>query len=583
MLRLKTPEGSTDFRSLQMKIFPPWYLSPLAIYIYVFLLIGLIFISTYIIRIRLKEKKAKEKISYFINIAHDLKTPLTLIKAPLTKLVSNNKLDIRDKKYLNMAVNNAEKINSYFNQLLDFQRSDMNKMELNPVKSDLIAHMKEIGLNFQPLFSEMNLDFKILTEESTFEFYYDREIIEKIFHNLLSNAVKYTPSNGKIRLKIRMKNTECIIKVCDNGIGIPARQQKQIFKRYFRATNAIQSYKSGTGVGLMLVKQLVDLVGGKISFISNEGAGTEFIVTLRIHNSPQQNRATEEKPREYVSVFQVERDVNEEYAQIHNSNSETKNSGSRSKILIAEDNQEMRNLLFDSFKEDFHVITANNGMNALNAAKKYDISLVISDIMMPEMDGRVLCNELKNNPDTCHIPVILLTALSDKDYRIEGYESGADDYIEKPFDINVLRCRMDNLIASRKVLRDKFLMEEGKDIPPEFERANDYEDDFILRAKKLIEDNIENPDFTIDDFSSEMMVSRSLLYRKIKAKTDLSPIEFLTYSRMRYATKLLQNTQLSIKEISYKCGFSDPRYFSTIFKKHFNTTPTSFFKKELES
>jgi signal transduction histidine kinase/DNA-binding response OmpR family regulator/ligand-binding sensor domain-containing protein len=574
-LRLATPEGSADYREIHVKVLPSWWFSPFAVLLYAITILTILFILAFLLKIRFKEKKAKEKISFFINIAHDLKTPLALIKTPLTSLVNNNVLNERDGKYVKMALSNAEKINNYFNQLLDFQKSDMGKMRVDLQRHDLLEQLKEIGKNFEPLFQENKLDFIILSEEEEIEFFYDREILDKIFQNLLSNAVKYTLANGKIRVQVGIDDRDCVVRIIDTGIGIPLREQRQVFKRYFRASNAAKTFKCGTGVGLMLVRQLVELTGGQVSFVSKEGVGTEFLVRLPLRHSRQpvyQDGFHEKKLAELLSF----KPVNEVVFRARNEFSDKNGSTDFLRILVVDDNQDLRELLYDSFKDEYLVEIAANGKEALSKARNSNVSLVISDIMMPEMDGRMLCHELKNDIQTCHIPVILLTALTERDYWIEGYESGADDYIEKPFDVDVLQSRVKNLLKSRKTLREKYLMYGRPDehiLPSTEENADEL---FLKKAYQLIKDNIDNTEFSIDDFSGAMMVSRSLLYRKIKSLTDLSPIEYLTYIRMRYASNLLKTRQFTIKEISYRSGFSDPRYFSTLFKKHFSKTPSEF-------
>jgi DNA-binding response OmpR family regulator len=448
-------------------------------------------------------------------------------------------------------------------------------MQVNLQRHDLMTQLKEIGKDFEPLFQENNLDFKILSEEEMIEFFYDREIVDKIFHNLISNSVKYTLANGKIRVQIRIRGEDCIIAIIDNGIGIPFREQRQVFKRYFRASNAAKTLKGGTGVGLMLVRQLVELSGGQISFSSKEDVGTEFTVKLRMLYS-RQALNHKELPVKNLTELHSFKPVMEEMHRERREMAENNGRSDALRVLVVDDNQDLLELLHDSLIDEYLVEVAADGKEALSKAKSNNVSLVISDIMMPEMDGRMLCHELKNDIQTCHIPVILLTALTDRDCRIEGYESGADAYIDKPFDMEILKLRVRHLLKSRKAIRDKYLMYGNPDEHLLSGAGENADEVFLRKAYQTVEDNIDNTEFSIDNFSAVMMVSRSLLYRKIKSFTELSPVEFLTYIRMRHAANLLKTKQYTIKEVSYQCGFSDPRYFSTLFKKHFSTTPSEF-------
>lgn len=571
-LRASNPYGLSDSRSLELIVRSPWWLSFWAFLFYILVFSAVSFFIFYFIRIKYKERQSTEKIRFFTNIAHDIKTPLTLIHTPLQKIMEDDSLKAENRHTIELAIHNAEKIKSIANQLLDFQKTDLKKMELNLEESNFIRHIKEICKSFNPLIEKKNIKFQLLTEIPVLEFYYDRKIIEKIVNNLLSNAIKYTNEGGNVNVKIKVQGKHCILKVTDDGIGIPEAQKQEIFKRYFRASNAVNSIEVGCGVGLMLVKQLVELLGGEISFTSKENKGTIFTVKLKIVLHPENQISRKSK---YISVYEMDNKGKKGREDV---DSEKTEDNDLPKLLIVEDNVELQIFLEESFKGKYSVTMAANGNEALEIVKKFDPDIIVSDVMMPGMDGKILCHTLKQRIETCHIPVILLTALSSSDHRAEGYEVGADAYIEKPFDMKVLISRIENLLQIRKTLKGKFF--KFDDSPNDIVYQNSLDQDFIAKANDLLEQEIENPEFDVETFSEEMNVSRPVLYRKIKALTGQSPHEFIIYAKLRHAVRLLRSNQMSIKEVAYASGFSNSKYFSTTFKKYFDLTPTEFLNKK---
>ncbi len=569
-LRARNPYGLSDSRSIKLFIQSPWWLSFWAVLIYFIVLLTAAFFILYVIQITYKEKQSIEKIQFFTNIAHDIKTPLTLIHTPLQKLFEENKLDEDSRNTIELAMQNAEKIKGIANQLLDFQKVDLKKMELNLEESNFVRHVKEISKSFNPLFEKKNIKFQLLTETPVLEFYYDKKIIEKIVNNLLSNAIKYTNEGGIVSIKIKVQGKQCILKISDDGIGIPEAQKKEIFKRYFRASNAVNSAEVGCGVGLMLVKQLVELLDGEISFTSKENKGTIFTVKLKIVLNPEFQAS--KKDSRYISVYEMDNKRDQQDKTIDAKEVDD----NLPKLLIVEDNVDLQRFLEDSLAEMYAISIASNGNEALEILKKLDPDLIVSDVMMPGMDGRVLCHTLKQKIETCHIPIILLTALSSADHRVEGYNVGADAYIEKPFDMKVLISRIDNLLLIRKTLKGKFF--KFDDSPNDIVYHNSLDQDFITKANEVVDREMENPDFDVEIFSEEMNVSRPVLYRKLKALTGQSPHEFIIYAKLRYSVKLLRSNQMSIKEVAYASGFSNSKYFSTTFKKYFDLTPSEFIK-----
>jgi DNA-binding response OmpR family regulator len=474
-----------------------------------------------------------------------------------------------------MSLKNVDKLTKYIGKLLDFQKVDTGRFGTDPKLGDLVGHLREIIGNYIPLTKETDINITFTSQTESYYFVYDREIFERIMNNLLSNAAKYTQPGGNIWVTFHVKGKVCILKVKDNGIGIPARYQRDIFKKYFRAGNAVNMTNQGLGIGLMLVKHLTRLMGGKITFASYENEGTEFVLQLVSANKAKRKKDLNlhESVRENLTVAESTA-IQHNMPEIYDEAGERIEGSDRPKILIVDDNPDYLKMIRSILDSDFRVIACSSGLEAIRTAKKYDISVVVSDVMMPEMDGRMLCHELKNSFETCHIPVILLTALTDPDFKIEGYEAGADDYIEKPVNPDILKCRVQGMIATRRKLKEKYL--KFGTAPVDNEAGTGSEDNFMEQAVKIIERHIENPEFSVDSFSRELNMSRSLLYRRIKELTDLSPIELITYTRMRSAAEMLRSGRYSIKEVAYKSGFSDPRYFSTLFKKHFYVTPTVY-------
>ncbi|MCL4482373.1 MAG: ATP-binding protein [Bacteroidetes bacterium] len=566
-------------RSIKIRIRPPFYLTYWAFLIYTIILTTIALLIFKYQRIRFQEQHAKEKIQFFINIAHDLRTPLTLIQSPLSKISENKELGDNDQKYLNLAQKNAGKLAQLFNQLLDFQKADLRKMQLQVDQHDIIEHLKNVLQSFQPLLDKKRIECELKTSEEKQIVWYDQLKFDKIFYNLISNAVKYSRENGNITISVNKIKKKCCIELRDNGIGIPAEQQKNVFKHYFRATNAINSTETGSGVGLMLVKHLVNLHNGQISFESSPGEGTCFKIKVPVKSKHYQTSDFVNETDKFSNTI-VRPGTNLIPDILSQTQAQTENNldirQKSAKVVVVEDNEELLTFLVDSLQSKYRVHGARNGKEALTIIEKVHPDIIISDIMMPEMDGTTLCAHLKRHIETCHIPVILLTALTDTDYKIEGYEMGADGYLEKPFEIKLLISRIENLLKSRIILKDKFLKFSN---PPEtIDYKSEIDQKFIQKAVQLVNDNLNNSEFSVEEFSKQIFMSRPVLYRKLKALTDQSPQDFIKIIRLKKAVEYLQQTDLSINEVAYQTGFSDPKYFSTCFKKYYGTSPTMFSK-----
>ncbi len=548
-------------RTVTLKINPPFWQTWWA-YLSYFIVLSLILYSIIQInKMRLNEKHITEKTRFFINIAHDLRTPLTLIKAPLEQLSRKNETKNDN---LTLAQRSVDRLNRLVNQLMDFQKADLSKLQFRPASYQFITFVSETVASFEPLLKEKQISLTRDFPSQDFEMWFDKDKIEKIIYNLLSNAVKYTPNEGDIKIKITKEKKKCRISVKDNGIGIPENQHKQIFKRYYRATNVVNSQETGSGVGLMLVKKLVEIHKGKITFESIENQGTQFEITLPLLKYKKAETALSEPMEETSPTIYPEE------------NTETKNKPDKQKksVLIVEDNQELLNFMSNVLSTEFNILKAVNGKEGLEIANQKHVDLIVSDIMMPEMNGTQLCNAIKSEISLCHIPLILLTSLSDLEFKIEGLKTGADAYIEKPFDIEHLLAQINNLLVSRQQLKEKFAIH--LDNSQDDIATNNLDSEFLKKTKEMVLDNLTNPEFNVEKFASELCMSRPVLYRKLKALTDQSPQDYIRIIRLKEAAHRLKKGIMSISDVAYDVGFSDPKYFSTSFKKMFGCSPSQY-------
>lgn len=567
-------------RSIAIQITPIFFRTFWAYLIYFTILVIIVFMVFKFLRTRYEEHHAKEKIQFFVNLAHDLRAPLTLIKSPLSKLLEDNAISENDRKYLTLSQRNADRLHQIFNQLLDFQKADLRKMQLLIGEYDLVAYLGNIIESFQPLLEKKQIRYTLQADNEKMLVWFDMEKMDKVFYNIFSNAIKYTQEKGNIEVNIFATKNHCHVEVKDNGIGIPSDQQKFLFKRYFRATNAINSAETGSGVGLILVKLLVELHKGSVGLVSQSGEGTSIRIRIPLGNKHFRKTdflaASGTRSRDgSISGMIHDTKIPSEFGT--GADTTTEERSRKARIVVAEDNDELRDFLVDSLSPGYRVFGSPNGWEALSLISKVHPNIVISDVMMPEMDGITLCIQLKRQFETSHIPVILLTALTDNDYKIEGFESGADAYLDKPFDMNVLRSRIENLLESRELLKNKFL--KYTDREAKFDFKSKIDQDFIQKAVQIVHDHLDDSDFSVEKFCKLLYISRSALYRKLTALLDQTPQDFIKVIRLKKAVEYLQQSGLNVSEIAYRTGFSDPKYFTTCFKKHFGLSPTRFVRQ----
>lgn len=557
-----------DEREITITVVPPFWATW---WFRLLLVLTIVFIVYYYFRYythKLREKHTEEKIRFFTTMAHDIRTSLTLIKAPVESISGEPKLSDKARYFISVASEQINRMSFVVTQLLDLQKVDIGKGQLFPVMTDLTALLKKRISMFELLAKNKNITIDLKADCGDYLTAVDELKIEKVVDNLVSNALKFSLENSTIYISLECTKEKWVLTVKDAGIGISQRDQKKLFKEFYRGDNAVNSRIVGSGIGLLLVKNYVDMHGGTVSLSSEEGQGSEFIVTVPYKYIEQQAVLSDRIAKE--ELMNIE---NATLPQLPGEDNELPKS-KRSNLLVVEDNVELQNFLKVSLKDEFNVSIASNGLEAWLMIQKSAPDIIISDVMMPQMDGFELCRHLKSTFDTSHIPIILLTALTEKTQQLEGLGLGADDYITKPFDMSLLQQRIQTLVRNREVVRNRVLrmFREPNDDKPLL--MNEQNDQFLKKAIDVVRANIDNSDFGKDEFAAAMFASSSLLYKKIKALTGQSPIDFIKVIRLDYSMELLRSRKYSVTEVSEMCGFSSVGYFSTVFKKHFQRTPT---------
>ncbi len=526
-------------------------------------------------RVDFEQQLTNLKLRFFTDISHELRTPLTLITAPVEEVLNHERLSPQGHENMVIAKRNADRMLRLINQLLDFRKIQNNKMKLYIEQADAVALARHTFDNFVALAQQRAIDFQFITPAENLPLYTDTDKLEKILFNLLSNAFKYTPDNKRIRLSVESDNDRLIVKVEDEGRGIEVHKIDTLFNRFETVDKG--NRKNSTGIGLSLVNELVKLLHGTIEVKSALGQGSTFTVTL-----PTTHTAYEDDP----SVEFILKD-GQQLQPLPTEPTEEPQAKEIS-ILIVEDNEELRRFIVNILQPNYHVLQATDGADGLKRIKEEMPDLVISDIMMPNMDGIELIERTRADHDVCHTPFIFLSAKTTLEDRIRGLEYGADDYITKPFSASYLSARIAALLKRRSALRDYFMQKplgggqatEGQetaqipDNPPV--AMTEYDKAFIERVTRCVEEQIQNADFKIDDIADEMNLSRTVFYRKFRSITGLPPKDFVRNLRVKYALRLMKDDNLNVSEIAYLCGFSSPQYFSRIFKEVMNCTPSQY-------
>ena len=576
--------GSSGASSV--KVLPPFWKSIWAYIFYLLLLSG----SLYLYRKKSKERNARReqdkleklhmekekelynaKIDFFTNIAHEIRTPVSLISAPLEYVIKTLTREDSIKDHLSVIQRNTQRLMTLVNQLLDFRKAEKNIYPVSFRKTDICELLRNIYIRFEYSAESKNLTFDHEWPSEPFYATVDAESITKITSNLLTNAFKHADS--RISLSLIPGSGEAgtfTIRVFDDGRGIPESEQQRIFEPFYQVKGSGKQTQ-GSGIGLALVKLLVEIHGGKIQVECQGEKSTVFSVTLPL----RQESVSETEAASPV----IEEVINQYVESPEHKESYTPSNDNLPSILIAEDNEELNHFLVQYFKDNYTVISAKNGKEALQMLEKYPIDIILSDIVMPEMDGMELCLYVKTNMQYSHIPLVLLTARTNLQSKIEGLENGADAYIEKPFSIEHLSAQIYNLLESREKLKAGFVSSPLTSIRSI--GKNKADEAFLTQATEIIEKNMSDIDFSVDDLAQELAMSRSSLHRKIKGISSLSPSDFIRLVRLKKAVWLMTEGETRINEICFLVGFNTPSYFAKCFQKQFGILPKEFIKKQL--
>ena len=593
--------------SLKISIAQPWWNTWWAWIVYLCILTAILYFAWQYYKERLQRRYYDEKINFFVNTAHNIRTPLSLVLAPLVDLSKDSHLSEKSRAFLDMAQRNGNKLLKMVTELLDFQKVE---------QSVELVRLQDVEL---PMFLRLQVEkFIVAAQEKHIHLsleacpqhlvHTDVKMMDLILENLLSNAIKYTPEGGKVTLSASIEGKTAQILVSDTGIGIPKAEIKNIFKSFFRASNAVNSQEMGSGLGLMLTRQLVKKLGGKLTFVSEEGKGTTFHVVLPLGNSAASSTQPVEEVQNVETIFSNHQDVHDEERKSVASSDDQNSEVSKDTLLFVDDNEDLRQYICMTFSDTYRVVDVESG----DAALKYleeggECDIVVSDVMMPGMQGDVLCQRIKENKDTSWLPVILLTAKAGRNFMIEGLGLGADDYISKPFDAAILASKIDSMLKNRRRL-SQYYMERSlalvrgevsaksdsskqvmdlnaADEPLETILASDEKEEqailnqqdqaFVEKATRLVLSHLSDTDFNIDCLCREMAMSRTLFYGKLKTLTGQSPQDFMRLIRLEQAAMFLKQGD-SVLDVSVKAGFVNVKYFSTVFKKHFGVSPSKY-------
>lgn len=577
-------------RQLKIMVLPPAWRTWWAYLIYLIFVGATIFGLFRFIQLRHKlqlEQISKQqqqelhevKLRFFTNITHEFRTPLTLILGPLKDLITKEKHDERVEKQLSLIERNAQRLLNLVNQVLTFRKIATDHEPMEIVRRNIVEYLREIFLPFQESANLRNITYQFEAEPSEINAWFDQDKLGKVFFNLLSNAFKFTSDGGKISMHISQNNQYIKVRVKDDGVGIEPQFQEEIFKRFYEKSNLQHSIIKGTGIGLAISKQMVELHRGEI-FVENitensTSIGATFVVKIPKGKAHFKKEDIIEGFSESEQIAAYSPLVISEPMMPEISKTPQKVVDADSPLLlIVEDNPEISAYIQQIFANNYRLITAQNGSEGLQKTKKDLPDLIISDVMMPQMDGITFCGKLKNDLEVSHIPIILLTARTASLFKIEGLTIGADDYITKPFNPDELRLKVRNRLVQRQRLREKF----GKSISfePKEIAVSSADEVFLEKLIELVNRNIDNPDCNIEQFAQELAISRALLFTKIKAFTNLTPKNFLKTFRLKRAAQLLKTGKLNVSEVAYQVGFKEPRYFSKVFLKEFAQTPTEF-------
>jgi signal transduction histidine kinase/ligand-binding sensor domain-containing protein/DNA-binding response OmpR family regulator len=587
-------------RELKITILPPYW-KTLWFKLFLVLVIGaLIYLIIVILtnRAKLKNQIVFErmqaqrmheldmmKFKLFTNISHEIRTPLSLITSPLEHLLTSNKVDNDAKDHLKIMHRNAKRLMSLVNQLMEYRKLEAGKLKLELLKGDLVKFIRDIINSFSEIAAERNIKLELKTVVNEIFIWFDPDKLEMVIYNLLSNAFKFTPDKGKILVLISLiykdnkdsrsgeiSDQFAEISISDTGIGIPQDQIDKVFERFYQSEKSQFIRSGGSGIGLALSKDIIELHNGSISAFSREGKGTTFKVYL-----PCETKDIPEKIEEYIPYKTDEPVPAEKSNLVVSENPDAKGEFPDSNLpilLIIEDNHDMVYFIKKFFEKVYNIYEAFDGEKGLCMAQELIPDIIICDILLPKLDGRKLCAALKNDERTSHIPVVLLTALSSKEHEKDGFLVGADAYITKPFDPEILKVRLEQILKTQQKLKEKYshqIFLEPKEI-----EITSSEEKFIKKAIKTVEDNLHNPDFGVNEFSREIGISKVQLYRKFRAISNMTVKEFIRTLRIKRAGQLIKKSDFNVSEVAYKVGFKEINYFRKCFKEFYGINPSEY-------
>ena len=576
-------------RTLAITILPPWWLSWWAIVIYVVLgIIALYFslrLAFFMIKMKndiyIEQKVSEMKIKFFTNISHELRTPLTLIKGPIQELREHETLSPKGVQYVELMEKNTNQMLQLVNQILDFRKIQNGKMRLHVSLIDFNELVVSFQKEFRVLSEENEVSFTFQLPDAAIMIWADKEKLSIVIRNIISNAFKFTPSGGSIHVVAGLTEDgeHCFLRVEDNGIGIPQNKLTEVFERFSQGENAKNSYYQGTGIGLALSKEIVNLHHGVIRAESPEGKGTVFIVELllgkehyRISEVDFYVSDTETAPAGDVSSTDIMAEEDSE--------EQTEIDASLPNLLLVEDNKDLCQLIKLQLEDKFNIHIANNGVDGLKKVHLYHPDIVVTDQMMPEMDGLEMLQSIRKDFQISHIPVIILTAKNDEGAKTKAITLGANAYITKPFSKEYLLARIDQLLSERLLFRERIRLQMENQKTTEEDSYEQYlvkkDVQFLEKIHQVIEENMDDSDFNIDTIASGIGLSRSAFFKKLKSLTGLAPVDLVKEIRLNKSVELIKNTDLSISEIAFAVGFKDSGYYSKCFRKKYNQTPREY-------
>ncbi|WHX10804.1 hybrid sensor histidine kinase/response regulator transcription factor [Phocaeicola dorei] len=572
-------------RTLSFEVLPTFSETPCATMLYFFLIVLFIAVAIYVYTVfyRIKNKAKNEelitqlKLSFFTDVSHELRTPLTLITGPLEYILRDESLSGKVRDTLKIIKKNSDRMQRLVGQILDFSKIQNSKMKLRVQYVDIISFTKEIINYFTTLSQERHISLNFNTQLSKVNLWVDKDKLEKVIFNLLSNAFKYTSDGKNIWVSMKDDGNAVLLQIQDEGVGIKREKQKVIFNRYENVVPDSIYAPLSSGIGLSVAKELVEMHHGSINVESEFGKGSLFTVRLL--------KGKKHYPSDTEYILS---DWNEDTNLDFNSQNELQelNEAEKPLMLIVEDNYELRVFIKQIFQEAYRFVEANNGEVGLKKAFSDLPDMIITDIMMPVKSGLQMLQELRNDERTSHIPAIVLTAKTDMDSILTGIHTGADDYITKPFSVNYLQAKVENILARRKMLQTYYCKvgyEEGNENKEKDRSVQLSARDaaFLNKLAKIMEEQLGNPELNVDQLVSYFSLSRTNFFHKLKSLTGMAPIMYIKEIRMRKAAELIKENQYTMAEIAYMVGFSDPHYFSKSFKSYWGMTSTEYAKNQI--